>query len=194
MATVTRQNAGVTFDLRTEPPLKEFQFRVSRFTKGIEDWGGALRAYGELFKRQMGEQFETEGRASGATWARNEPVYAAWKALHFIHSHKVGVLTGALRSSMTGGGGYSEKITKTSGSYGMSESSPAKPYGGFFSEKRPVIRMPAKWGTQYQKLTHAWLVAEERNAMGIGGSGLAGVVRSGGGFGNMQHVDLRGTS
>lgn len=191
MATVTRQSSGVTFDLRTDPPLKEFQFKMSRFSEGISDWGGALRAYGELFKRQMGEQFETEGRASGATWARNEPAYAAWKALHFIHSHKVGVLTGALRSSMTGGGGYSEKITKTSGSYGMSESSKAKPYGGFFSEKRPIIRMPAKWGTQYQKITQAWLVAEERNSMGVGGSGLAGVVRSGGGFGNLQNVDLK---
>ena len=192
MANVTRQSSGVTFDLRTDPPLKEFQYRVNRFTKGIEDWGGALRAYGELFKRQMGEQFETEGRASGATWARNEPAYAAWKALKF-HSHKVGVLTGALRSSMTGGGGYSETITKTSGSYGMSGSSKAKPYGGYFAYVRPVLRMPAKWGTQYQKLTHSWLVAEERSSMGIGGSSLAGVVRSGGGFGNMQHVDLRGT-
>lgn len=191
MATVSRQNAGVTFDLRTDPPLKEFQFKVSRFSKGIEDWGGALRAYGELFKRQMGEQFETEGRASGATWARNEKTYAAWKAQHFIHSHKVGVLTGALRSSMTGGGGYSETITKTSGSYGMSESGPAKPYGAIFAEKRPVIRMPAKWGTQYQKIMHAWLVAEERGSMGIGGSGLAGVVRGGGGFGNLQNVNLK---
>ncbi len=191
MATVSRQSAGVTFDLRTEPPLKEFQFKMSRFSEGISDWGGALRAYGELFKRQMGEQFETEGRASGSTWARNERAYAAWKALHFIHSHKVGVLTGALRSSMTGGGGYSETITKTEGSYGMSDSSPAKPYGAIFSEKRPVLRMPAKWGTQYQKLTHAWLVAEERSSMGIGGSGLAGVVRSGGGFGNLQNVNLK---
>jgi hypothetical protein len=191
MATVTRQSAGVTFDLRTDPPLKEFQFRVSRFTKGIEDWGGALRAYGELFKRQMGEQFETQGSASGSRWAANEPAYAAWKALHFIHSHKVGVLTGALRSSMTGGGGYSEKITKTEGSYGMSDNSPALPYGAIFSAKRPVIRMTAKWGTQYQRVTHLWLVAEERASMGIGGSGVASAVRLGGTPGNLQNVDLR---
>ena len=187
-----RINAGVTFDLRTIPPLKEFQFRVSRFTKGIEDWSPALRGYGELFKRQMGEQFATAGAISGRSWATTEKAYTDWKWAKF-HTRMVGVRTRALLSSMTGGGGYSEIITKTAGSYGMSTSSEAAPYGQFFSETRPVIRMTPLWGRQYQRVTHQWLVAEMRSSMGIGGAGLAGVVKAGGGFGNLKNVDLRGT-
>ena len=180
MADVQRRNSGVTFDLRTDPPMKEFQFRVSRFTKGISDWSPVLRAFGDLFKGQMALQFETEGQASGKQWARNEPSYALWKATKF-GGRKVGVLTGALRSAMTGGGGYSEHITTTTGDYGMSDSSKAAPYGQYFDYVRPVVRMTAKWGTEYQKATHAWLVAEERGSMGIGGAGIGEGIRLGGG-------------
>ena len=179
MAGVSRSNSGVTFDLRTDPPMKEFQFRVNRFAKGIEDWSPVLRAFGELFKRQMVEQFETTGAASGSEWAQLSPAYAVWKQAHYS-GHKIGVLTGAMRSSMTGGGGYSEHFTRTVGDYGMSTSSLAAGYGKYFAGKRPVIRMTPRWGTQYQKVTHQWLVAEERNSMGIGGSGVAGAVRLGG--------------
>ncbi len=49
--------------------------------------------------------------------------------------------------------------------------------------------MTARWGRQYQKVTHTWLVAEASGSLG-----LAGVVRAGGGYGSTQHVDLRGTS
>jgi hypothetical protein len=181
MAEVKRQNSGVTFDLRTVPPMKEFQFRVSRFTKGISDWSGFFKAASELFKRQMGEQFETEGAAGGKPWAKNEPSYALWKATQSAkRSHKVGVLTGALRSSMTGGGGYSEHITKTRGDFGMSPSSKAAPYGEYFDYVRKVISLTPKHGRDYQKVAHTWLVAEERNAMGQGGSGLPGSIQLGG--------------
>lgn len=194
MATVTRKRGGVEFDLRTIPPLKELQFRIDRFTKGISDWSGLLTTFGALFQRQMGEQFETEGAISGAPWARNEPTYALWKAtMSRNRSRKVGVLSGALRSSLTGGGGYSERIGRAKADYGMSRSSPARPYGAYFDYVRPVIRMTGRWGRQYQKLTHQWLVAELRGSMGLGGAGLPELVRRGGGFGNLTHVDLRGT-
>jgi hypothetical protein len=172
-------NAGVTFDIRMDPPLKEFQFRVSRFTKGISDWSSCLRAFGELFKRQMGEQFETEGAISGGRWQVLKDTYKAWKEVHYP-GNKIGVLTGALRSAMTGGGGYSEHITMTTGDYGMSDTSSAAPYGGYFTEKRPVIRMTARQGTSYQKVAHQWLIAEARGLTGAG-AGIAGDVRMGGG-------------
>ncbi len=192
MAKVRRQKAGVEFDFRVDPPLKEFNFRVSRFTKGISDWSGMFQAASELFKRQMGEQFETEGRAGGKAWAKNEPAYAAWKAEHGF-GRKVGVLTGKLRASMTGGGGYSEHITKTRADFGMSTSSEAAPYGEFFDYVRKVIRLQARHGRQYQKVVHTWLVAEERAAFGSGGSGVASSVRAGGVTGSVQNIDLRGT-
>lgn len=190
MATVTRQRAGVTFDLRSDPPLKEFEYRVSRFTKGITDWRGAFHAMAELFKRQMVEQFETQGSASGRRWPDVKPAYATWK-MQVYHTRKVGVRTRALLRSMTGGGGYSDVIRETSASFGMSSSSKARPYGAHFSARRPVIRMTARWGRQYQKVTHAWLNAEMRGAMGIGGSTMPDVVRGGGYPGNLQNVDLR---
>jgi len=177
MANVTRQNAGVTFDLRTEPPLKEFQYRIDRFTEGISDWSTFFQGLGVWFKARMGETFGSEGSASGGKWADLTPAYAAWKQEHYP-GRPIGVLTGALRASMTGGSGYSETITKTIASFGMSDSSKAKPYGAHFSERRPVLRMPAKWGRETQKLTHEWLIAEARGSMHIGGSGFAGVVRS----------------
>jgi len=192
MAEVTRNAGGVTFDLRFDPPLKEFNFSVNRFTDGIEDWSGMLRSAGELFKRHMGEQFETEGKAGGKPWARNEPSYAEWKATKSRNrSRKVGVLTGALRSSMTGGGGYSEHITKTRGDFGMSTSSKAAPYGEYFDYVRKVIRLTARHGRAYQRVAHQWLVAEERAAFGSGGSSVPGLVRSGGVI--AKDVDLRGT-
>lgn len=178
MPKVTRQRAGVEFDLRTDPPLKEFQYRVSRFTKGVSDFSTFFSAVGEWFKTLMAKQFETEGSETGRRWTPNEPAYKAWKAEHY-HQHKVGVLTGALRSAMTGGGGYSEHITATAASYGMSENSPALPYGGYFSYVRPVIRVTAKHGRETQKLAHEWLLAEARGSMGIGGSGLSESVRRG---------------
>jgi hypothetical protein len=172
-------NAGVTFDVRMTPPLKEFQFRVSRFTKGIEDWSSCLRAFGEVFKRQMGEQFETEGAITGSRWKALKDTYKAWKEAKFP-GNKIGVLSGALRSAMTGGGGYSEHITRATGDYGMSASSAAAPYGHYFSDVRPVIRMQARQGTQYQKVAHQWLIAEARGLTGAG-AGIANDVRMGGG-------------
>ena len=192
MAEVTRSAGGVEFDFRMDPPLKEFNFRVNRFTSGIEDWSGMLRSVGELFKRHMGEQFETEGKAGGKPWAKNEPSYAEWKATQSRNrSHKVGVLTGALRASMTGGGGYSERITKTRGDFGMSTSSKAAPYGEYFDYVRKVIRLQPRHGRDYQKVTHQWLIAEERSAFGSGGTSVPGLVRGGGV--TRKDIDLRGT-
>jgi hypothetical protein len=194
MATVSRQSAGVQFDLRTIPPLKQFQFNIDKFVKGISDWGPALRVCGELFKRQMGEQFSTGGAASGKPWKENKQSYSDWKFAHY-GTRMVGVRTRALMASMTGGGGYSETIGKTSGSFGMSESSPAKPYGAEFSKIRPVIRVTPRWGTQHQQAIHAWVLNEERYAMGSGSGAVAESVRLGGiRFRAPQNVDLRGTS
>jgi len=116
--------------------------------------------------------------------------WAAWKAAHNF-GRKIGVYKGDLRSSMTGGGGYSEHITKTKGDYGMSSSSKAAPYGAHFAAKRPVVRLQAKHGREYQKVTHTWLVAEERGAFGSGGAGVAEAVRLGGVTGSVQSIDLR---
>lgn len=194
MATVSRQSAGVTFDLRTDPPLKEFQFQIDRFEKGISDWSPALRVCGELFKRQMGEQFATAGAASGKPWKANQKVYSDWKFARY-GTRMVGVRTRALMSSMTGGGGYSEHITKTAGDFGMSSSSKALPYGAEFSKIRTVIRVTPRWGTQHQEAMHAWLVHEERYAMGSGSGSVAESVRLGGiRFRAPENVDLRGTS
>ena len=177
MANVTRSKTGVTFDLRTDPPLKEFQYRVNRFTEGVSDFSHFFEGLGVWFKARMGDVFGSEGAASGARWADLTPAYAAWKQEHYP-GRPIGVLTGALRSSMTGGSGYSQMIAKTTASFGMSNFSTAKSYGVHFAERRPVLRMPAKWGRETQKLAHEWLIAEARGSMHIGGAGFAGVVRA----------------
>jgi hypothetical protein len=173
------------FDFRSDPPLKEFQFRVNRFADEISDFHGLFSSLGELFKREMVEQFETQGVISGGEWKELTAPYKKWKQEHYP-GRKIGVLTGALRSSMTGGGGWSEKIGQNEASWGMSDSSLARPYGKYFAAKRPVIRMTTSWGRDWQKVTHTWLVAEARAAFGSGG--VPGAVRAGGPGGNVNGV------
>jgi hypothetical protein len=184
MATAPPGKSGITFDLRMDPPIKELNFKITRFTEGVTDFRGLWSALAELFKREMGEQFETEGSISGGRWAPLTEPYKKWKQEHYP-GRKIGVLTGALRSSMTGGGGWSQTITKRAASFGMSSSSQARPYASAFDERRKVIRITSRQGRDWQKVTHTWLVAEQRNAFGTGGSGLAGVVRGGGATGRI---------
>jgi len=167
MAEVTRGAKGMQFDVGVFPSLKEYHFQLERFTKGIEDWSPVLRRFGDRFKRQMVEQFETEGAISGERWEKLSVAYELWKQQH-APGRKIGVLTGALRSSMTGGGGYSEHVGRTTGDWGMSESSLAAPYGRFFSARRPVIRLAERWGKQYQEEAKAWLWEEAHHAGLIG--------------------------
>ena len=179
MPSISRQSASeISFDLRTDPPLKEFQFKLKRFAEGLSDFSGFFGALGEWFKTQMVLQFETQGAFTSGRWLELTEPYRKWKEAHYP-GRKIGVLTGALRSSMTGGGGYSQHITKIAASFGMSENSKAVPYGKAFSDIRPVINWGIKEGAQVQKLTHTWVVAEQRGSMGIGGAGLAGSVRAG---------------
>ena len=175
MAEVSRKAGGVEFDLRTIPPLKEFQFRVSRFTKGVGDFTTYFEGLGVWFKARMGDVFGSEGKASGSRWPDLTEAYAKWKQEHYP-GRPIGVLTGALRASMTGGEGYSQTVHKMGASFGMSDSSRAVPYGAHFSGRRPVIRMKPEWGRQTQKMAHEWLVGLERESMGMGGAGFSGVV------------------
>jgi hypothetical protein len=192
MAEIRSHGGATDFDLRTIPPMKEFQFRIFEFNKGISDWSDAFTACGKLFQRQMALQFETEGAISGAKWRKNEEAYAEWKKSHGYGS-KVGVRTGDLRRSMTGGGAgyYHEDIAATKASFGMSKTSPAREYGPKFSEgdtpdrARPVIRMTKEWGHEYQKVIHLWLQAE-MGGMITGGSAVGGLVQRGG-VANLRH-------
>jgi len=175
-----RTVGGVTeFDLRTIPPLKDFQFRIDEFNKGITDWTVPLTACGELFRRQMMEVFTSEGGASGEQWEDLSEPYATWKEENYP-GMPIGVLTGALMESMTGGEGWSQNIEKTRADYGMSPDSDAADYGAAFAEVRPVIRMRPEWGESYRRVVQTWLVANERGSMGIGGAGVPGMVRRGG--------------
>jgi hypothetical protein len=167
------------FDIRSIPPLKEFQFNILRYAKGISDWKPLFHSFGSLFKAQMVEQFETEGKMSGKSWPKLSDAYAAWKEQKYP-GNPIGVLTGAMRSAMIGGVGYSELILPTSASYGMSESSPAVGYAHYFNDgtekmpARPVIRVTPRWGTQFQKLTALWL-REQMMAAGLMGKGSGAV-------------------
>ena len=179
MASVTPGQGGkAVFDFRVDPPIKELEFRVSRFADGIKDFTTLFTALAELFKREMVETFETEGERGGGRWTPLTDSYATWKQAHYP-GRKIGVLTGALRSSMTGGGGWSQTIGKSSANFGMSPSSPAAKYGPFFDERRKVIRITPAMGRDWQKVTHTWLVGRIRT-LSEGGS-VAGAVRAGGG-------------
>ena len=156
------------FDFRTDPPLIEFEFRLSRFTDGISDWGGMFERIGHVFIKQQKRHFATEGAAGSGRWTKLTKKYAAWKQAHYP-GQKIGHLTGALRASMTGGSGYSQTIGKTSASFGMDSSSKAEPYGAYFSALRPVIVATAYRGQEIQQSAVAW-VREEAHHSGLIGA------------------------
>jgi hypothetical protein len=121
------------------------------------------------------KRFETEGAWGGEAWTAVDVDYAARKKAAGFGS-KIGVRTGALRASQAGGGGYSEIIEPTWASFGMSESSQARPYGPTFDATRKVIHMDAEQGREATRLLQQWVFAEARKA-GIGNASLAGAVR-----------------
>ena len=178
MALRTPGKNDITFDLRIDPPLQQFNYIIDRFTEGVTDMRTLFSALAEQFKRDMGEQFETEGKITGERWTKLTKPYKTWKQAHYP-GQKIGHLTGALRSSMTGGGGWSQQIGKRGATFGMSSYSNARPYASAFDKRRKVIRQTAKQGTDWHNIVHAWLVAEQRNLSG--GSGIAAAVRGGGG-------------
>lgn len=178
MAGVTRSGSGVTFDFRTDPPLKEFQFKLSRFTEGLSDFTPMFERIGGVFRQQEKKQFQSEGALGSGRWAKlsDNPAgagYASWKKRHYP-GRKIGVLTGALASSMTGGRGYSQKVSKTSASFGMDPGSAAVHYGRYFSEgtekmpARPLIVATSLRGKQLQKTATTWVREEAHHAGLIG--------------------------
>jgi hypothetical protein len=181
MATVSQGERGIRFSFDIDPPIKDFGYEVGRYAKGIADWTGLLKTFSPLFQRHMAEEFETEGAATGSRWAAVSPEYAERKRATG-HGSKIGVYSGALRSSMAGGAGYSVKVTQREGSFGMSTSSAAVPYGRKFAEKRPVVRISRRQLREYLDLTKQWTVSEARKA-GIGNASLGEGIRLGGGVG-----------
>lgn len=146
------------FDLSFLPPLKEFHFAVDRFAEDIEDFGDLFRTWAGLFQKEMGEQFETQGAASGDPWDDLTPDYKRRKEDLVGFVYPIGVLHGFLRATMTGNQGWYESINKRSAAFGMGENSRAAKYGPHFAERRPVIRMTPGWGRDWQKSAHGWLV------------------------------------
>lgn len=153
--------AGATlFSFTTVPPIEGMTFALSERADAVEDLHSLLEAFGPVFRRHMQEQFATEGALAGG-WADLNPRYEAWKSEHYP-GRPIGVLTGALRSAMTGGAGYTEDIGSDTASYGLG-GGPATVYGKYFAgggrgPARPVL----KWGSaqvrDYQKAAHLWLV------------------------------------
>ena len=164
---------GATFDLRTDPPLKEFEFRLSRFADGITDFTEMWQYVGGAFRTMMKEQFKSEGALGSGRWTKLSDDYRTWKERHYP-GQKIGHLSGALRASMTGGAGYSEHRTPRAASFGMDLSSKAIAYGHYFSEgtekmpARPVIVATKLRGTALRKATEAWVRSEAHHAGLIG--------------------------
>ena len=183
MAGATPGKGSITFDLRVDPPLRQYEFKLSRFSEGISDFRPLFSRIAGVFQQQMKKQFQSEGALGGGRWAAlsDNPKghgYKSWKQRHYP-GRKIGVLTGALLSSMTGGSGWSQTIGRTSASFGMSESSKASAYARYFArgtEKmpaRPVIVATILRGTQLRRTVDIWVREEAHHAGLIGkGSGI----------------------
>jgi len=170
---------AIKFDLTTDPPIDGMVWALDRMADGVSNFDGLFRGFGEIFRGFMQKQFETEGSFGAGGWAALSPAYAAWKEEHFP-GRPIGVLSGALRSGMTGGGGYSEEIGSDSASWGLSASSPADAYGKHFAARRPVIKWGAEQSRAFQKFSHEWLhyaikEAQGKRSPGSGNPAVPGV-------------------
>ena len=141
------------------PPLQEFHVALSRFGSGISDFRDLWPVLGNLFKQEMAAQFATEGVAGGERWAPLSDDYKTWKDAHYP-GRTIGVLTGALAQSMTGGPGYTEILSPMAAEFGMSDSSPAAEYGSYFdggTDKMPA--RPVLAGLDRPDYGRAWAIA-----------------------------------
>jgi len=159
------------FDIQTDPPIAGMKFALDKLADGVSDFSGLFDGYDEIFRTYMVQQFTTEGGFGAGGWHPLSPAYDAWKREHYP-GRPIGVLTGALRSSMTGGQGYSARLNKTEASYGMDRGSKALDYGQYFHKgtpkmpARPVIQWSAEQSRAFQKHTHVWLHWEVQDSLG----------------------------
>lgn len=99
MITLTFNVAGV----------QEFKAGIERFSEGISDLTPAWEDIRDYFWEVEAGQFDAEGGGDSGPWAPLSPTYAAWKAVHY--GTPILELTGALRESLTGGGGSEVEIS-----------------------------------------------------------------------------------
>lgn len=153
---------SILFDLHTDPPIEGMRFALDRAADNVSDFHTLLEGFGDIFKGHMQQQFASEGAWGAGGWAALSDAYDMWKQEHYPGC-PIGVLSGALRSSMTGGDGYDEKIGHDEASYGMSAGSDAAPYGKYFAgggrgPARPVVKWGSAQSRDYQKHAHQWLL------------------------------------
>jgi hypothetical protein len=125
----------------------------------------------------MGSQFATQGAYFGTKWKPLSEAYRAWKARAYP-GRGIGHLTGRLMNSLTGGGGYTEKIDAKSAEFGQSENAEAAAYGHYFAKRRPLPLAHRRSRQKYEKATHRWIVDAERAAKLGTASGLAGALHA----------------
>lgn len=152
------------FNFQFVPPLRRLRFALDRFAEEIENFTPLFAIYNERFQEAMEHQFDTEGAYGlGRRWTRLSPAYAAWKETHYP-GQPIGLLTGALYDSMTGGPGYAFHASPVAASFGQ-ETGPAIEYGKYFAQARPVIRLSPEEGLAWAKAAHEWCYAVARKDM-----------------------------
>jgi hypothetical protein len=109
---------------------KGFQRKLSSAHRNI-DSRPLFEMYERRFRGYMIELFDSEGAAGGSRWKTLSSNYIAWKG----HS-TIGILTGDMRESLTGGSGYTHRMTKTKLTIGQRPG--AVPYTKHFSRVRPI--------------------------------------------------------
>jgi hypothetical protein len=148
------------FSFNWDPPLEHFTFSISRFAQEITDFSGLFTWYAEMFKTWMDRQFGDTGSegeyGTGARWQDLTDRYKEWKIDFRGSEYPIGVLTGALYESMTGGDGWSQQIEATRAEFGMDPGSEAAEYGSYFADVRPVIAAPEDEATLWQKAMQEW--------------------------------------
>lgn len=158
---------GIKFDLSSDPPIDGMVWALDKLADGVSDFTTLLEGFDTIFRSFMTKQFESQGSFGAGGWQALSPAYDAWKQEHYP-GRPIGVLTGALRSAMTGSDGYSAEITRDSASYGMSAGSAATAYGKHFAARRPVIAWSGAQSREFQKFSQVWLNTELDKVKGHG--------------------------
>jgi hypothetical protein len=129
---------------------KDFQRKLNSAQHNV-DSRPLLEIYEVRFRKYMNKLFDTEGMAGGSRWKELNAAYAVWKLGQVGHD-KIGVLSGDMRESFTGGDGYESRITHDKMTVGPEPG--AVPYTGYFSRIRPI--------TISDRERHAWINEAEK--------------------------------
>jgi len=136
-----------------------FSAKVKRAHKNLSNQA-LFEMYERRFRGYMSDMFKTEGASADSPWKKLSSSYIDWKG-----HDTIGVLSGKMQSSLTGGDGYFHKITHDNVQMGQRKG--FAPWTKFFRNGRVPrsIELSSKERNLWKSMAQHYYAETIRNAM-----------------------------